>query len=158
MLENRAEIPAQSPPPARGKQRLCTLESLDGRTVAARRARELATCFETELGGNVTASQRIAVERAAALVAIAEDARARRLAGEPDVSLEDLVRIDNAAARAVKALGIKAAAPKVPSIREYIASLALLPPAAPSTPAPPTEPAGAEAHQAPAGEAGKASG
>jgi hypothetical protein len=105
MLANRGEIPVESPPPPRRKQRLCTIESLDGRTIAARRARELARGFAAELGGSVTASQRLAIERAAALVALAEDARARRLAGDTAVSLEDIVRTDNAAARAVKALG-----------------------------------------------------
>jgi hypothetical protein len=107
MLANRAEIPAEPAPPPRGKQRLRTIDSLDGRTIAARRARELANGFATELGGTITASHRLAIERAAALVSLAEDAQARRLAGEPGISLEDVVRVDNAAARAVKALGIK---------------------------------------------------
>src|SRR5271154_2252681 len=110
MAANCSEITAESRPPARGKQRLCTIESLDGRTIAARRARDLAKGFEAELGGMITASQHLAIERAAALVAIAEDAKARRLAGDQGVTLDDVVRVDGAAARAVKALGIKPAA------------------------------------------------
>jgi hypothetical protein len=122
MLANRAEIPAKSPPLPCGKQRLRTIESLDGRTIAARRARELAQAFQAEFGGTVSATQRFAIERAAALVALAEDAKARRLAGEMAVSLEDIVRTDNAAARAVKALGKPGAAiPAPPTPAEYLA-------------------------------------
>jgi thioesterase domain-containing protein len=107
MLANNAEMTAGSPPLGRGKARLLTLDAIDGRTIAARRARELARGFEAELGGSLSVSRRLAVERAAALVAIAEDAQARRLASDPAVSLEDLVRIDNTAVRAVRLLGLK---------------------------------------------------
>jgi hypothetical protein len=116
------QIPVVSSPVARRKAQLCTLSALDGRTVAARRARELAKGFEAELGGTVTVSRRFAIERAAALVALAEDAKARRLAGDAAITLEDVVRVDNAAARAVKALGIKPGAPaKVPTLQEHLA-------------------------------------
>jgi hypothetical protein len=122
MLVNCAEIPAESSPIARGKQRLLTLDAMDGRTIAARRARELARGFEAELGGSLSVSQRAAIERAATLIAVAEDARARRLAGDQAVTLDDVVRVDGAAARAVKALGIKpGAAPKPPTLVEYLA-------------------------------------
>jgi hypothetical protein len=121
MLANNAEIQAGSPPASRGKVRFLTLEGLDGRTVAARRAAQLAKGFEAELGGTLTATQRLAVEQASALAAIAEDAQARRLAGDMAISLEDLVRATNAATRAVKALGIKpaAAAPAPPSLASW---------------------------------------
>jgi hypothetical protein len=89
------QIPVVSSPVARRKAQLCTLSALDGRTVAARRARELAKGFEAELGGTVTVSRRFAIERAAALVALAEDAKARRLAGDAAITLEDVVRVDN---------------------------------------------------------------
>jgi hypothetical protein len=122
MLANSAEIPVERPQLPRGKHRLCTIESLDGRTIAARRARELARGFQAEFGGTASPTQRFAIERAAALVALAEDAKARRLAGDVSVSLEDVVRTDNAAARAVKALGIKSGAPpKAPTLAEHLA-------------------------------------
>jgi hypothetical protein len=105
MLANNAEMPAEHPPVFRGKARLLTLDGMDGRTVAARRARELARGFEAELGGTLTPTQRIAIERAAALTAIAEDAQARRLAGDLAISLEDVVRTTNASTRAVRQLG-----------------------------------------------------
>jgi hypothetical protein len=124
-MANRAEIPAERRVDARRKLRLCTLDSLDGRTIAARRARELAAAFEAELGDTLSAGQRIAIERAAALVAIAEDAKARRLAGDRGVTLDDIVRVDGAAARAVKALGIKpGAGPKPPILAEHLAQRA----------------------------------
>jgi hypothetical protein len=107
MLASRAEIPTECTPPRGRKHRLFTVSALDGRTVAARRAKELAAGFAAELGSTITATQRFAIERAAALVALSEDAKARRLSGDPTISLEDLIRVDNAAGRAVKALGIK---------------------------------------------------
>jgi hypothetical protein len=124
MLANNAEMPAGSPAVGRGKVRFLTLEGLDGRTIAARRAAQLAKGFEAELGGTLSATQRLAVEQASALAAIAEDAQARRLAGDMTISLEDLVRATNAATRAVRALNIQpAAAPTPPaSPAEYLAS------------------------------------
>jgi hypothetical protein len=154
MLANNAEVPAESPPVARGKVRLLTLEAMDGRTVAARRARELARGFEAELGRTLSSTQRLAVERAAALVAIAEDAQARRLAGDPAVSLEDLVRVDNAAQRAVRQLGIKApgvAAPAPLSPAAYLAGRAGASEASVASPE-------GNTHPEPPHEAGEASG
>jgi hypothetical protein len=93
---------------ARRKAHLHTLETLDGRTVAARRANELAGVFEADMGAaGKTAGGRMAARRAAVLVAIAEDTAARRLAGEADVSVDDVVRADGAASRAIRALDIK---------------------------------------------------
>jgi len=89
------------------KLRLVGLNDLDGRTSAARRAHALAAALTEELGGNPTTSQGAAIERAATLVALAEDVRSRRLAGDQSISLEDLVRVDAAADRAVRRLGIK---------------------------------------------------
>jgi hypothetical protein len=125
VLANSVEIPAKRSRHMRGKTRLRTIQALDGRTLAAKRAHELAQGFVCELGGTITASQRLAIERAAALAALSEDAQARRLSGSPDITLEDLVRIDNAAMRAVKALGIKpAAAPKPSILAEHLAGRA----------------------------------
>lgn len=107
--------------PVTGKLRLATVRDLDGRTRASRRARELAAGFERDLGGDMSPGRRLAIERAAAMVALAEDAQARRLAGDQTVSLEDVVRIDNAAARAVKAIGIKLGQPVHVPLRERLA-------------------------------------
>jgi hypothetical protein len=98
-----AEIAADPVPTIRGKQRLQTLAHLDQRTRASRRAHELVAAFEAEIGSKITTSQRLAIERAAMLTAIAEDAKARRLAGEA-ISINDIVRADGAAHRALKAV------------------------------------------------------
>lgn len=96
------------PAPKAGKTRLKTIAALDGRTVAARRAAALAATFAAELGGELSDVQRMAVQNAAALTAIAEDAQTRRLAGERNVSLDDVVRAASAARRAVRDLGLDA--------------------------------------------------
>ena len=133
MLENAAKSSADTcrmqagkavdlRPKAGGKLRLLTLSDLDGRTAAAKRARSLAAALADELGGAITASQGAAVERAATLVALAEDVRSRRLAGDvKSVSLEDLVRVDAAADRALRRLGLKRTeAPPTMTIRDVL--------------------------------------
>ena len=104
------------------KARLIAVRHLDGRTRAAKRARKLATKFEREIGGKITTAMRIAIERAAGLVVVAEDARARRLSGDIAISLEDLVRCDRVAASAVRALGLdkrrEPAKPSMPPLSE----------------------------------------
>ena len=107
----------------RRKLRIITLGHLDGRTRARKRADALAAAFAAGLGGQITDAQRLAVYNAAALTAIAEDAKARRLSGDTTVSLEDLVRLDNVAARAVKQLGIGRRRPGRPTqtLSEYLA-------------------------------------
>jgi len=123
MQAKAAEIDADRAPAVRGKQRLCTVADLDGRTRAARRARELAKAFEDEIGGTISASQRLAIERAAALVALSEDAKARRLAGDRDISLDDVVRVDGAAQRAVKALALdRKRQPAIMTLRDRLAA------------------------------------
>jgi hypothetical protein len=117
-----AEKLANSAPEGGPKLRLLGLHNLDGRTVAARRAASLTAAFTQELGGELSVSQAAAVERAAMLVTIAQDARARRLASDESISLEDLVRVDAAADRAVRRLGFKAAQPKRQNLREYLAA------------------------------------
>src|SRR5438445_10136580 len=77
---------------------------IDGRTVLARRSRELAAAFAAALGGQLTEVQSAAVQRAAEMVALAEVARAQAIrAGHPDP--DGLVRIAAAASRALRMLG-----------------------------------------------------
>ena len=104
MASDATVIPAKIVTRA-GKLRLMTLDHLDARTAAARRAIALAEAFAAELG-DLTPMQRIRVETAAALSAIAEDAQTRRLAGDASITLDDLVRAVSAARRAVRDLGI----------------------------------------------------
>lgn len=99
---------------------------LDGRTLVARRRRELIDVYTTALGGPAALSegQVIDVRKAAELSALAEQARARAMregltdAGE----ISAMVRLESTAARAVRSLNIKQDAnPKPPSIAEYAA-------------------------------------
>jgi hypothetical protein len=107
------------------------VHGVDGRSVLMRRRRDLIAIFVDALGGEgaLSAAGMLSVTRAADAVAIAEDHRARALRGEP-VVLDDLVRLENAASRAVKALGIKRTArDATPSLHEYLAATAEAKPA-----------------------------
>ena len=64
----------ESPPVSLRRLRLFTVHSFDGRSRASKRARAIAAELVRALGGNVTTLQQQAVERAAMLTAIAEEA------------------------------------------------------------------------------------
>jgi hypothetical protein len=108
-------------PPSRGG-------TLDGRTLVARRRRELIDIYIAALGGPASLSegQRLDIRKAAELTALAEQARARAMReGTSDASeLSAMIRLEGMAARAVRALNIKpqASQPKPPSLAEYLAS------------------------------------
>jgi hypothetical protein len=87
------------------KVRLQTLSALDGRTVAAKRTFELIETFLKDLGGRASAGDMLSIRNAAMLVAILEDAAAKQLAGET-TDTDQLVRLSNAARRAVAALNL----------------------------------------------------
>jgi hypothetical protein len=97
---------ANRPKTIRGKTVLVTLDHLDGRTIASKRARDLAAAYEAALGPGITETQRQAARTAGMLVAMAEDATARRLAGDTAISIDDVVRAQGCADRAVKRLGL----------------------------------------------------
>jgi hypothetical protein len=80
--------------------------------------------FEAELGGALTDTQRLAVSRAAVMVAIAEDARIRKLNGATDITFTDLVRLDHVSALAVSALGIgrQRESDRGPTLADYVKS------------------------------------
>lgn len=70
-------------PAVNGKLRgLMTIEDLDGRTLAARRAKDLIAAIEEDMGGDLTVSQRQLVQHAAILGAMVEDLATRWLLGE----------------------------------------------------------------------------
>jgi hypothetical protein len=83
------------------KSRLLTVTSLDGRTRARRIVKQLIAQYQRQLGGQFTAEQKLAAERAAVLGALTLDAEARALIADPKApSLEDCVRLENAWRRA----------------------------------------------------------
>jgi hypothetical protein len=102
------------------------LRGHSGTSPAGRRRRDLVQSFVDALGGldNLTPVQLADVRRAAELTALAEETRAKALCeGTGAVDLAALVRLEGAASRAVRALGIKSgpSAPKTPTIEEYTA-------------------------------------
>jgi hypothetical protein len=119
---------------------------VDHRHPVARRARKIAASFAAQIGRDLSPAEHAAVLRAGELIAISEDARARRLSGDASVSLDDLVRVDSAARRALKDLGLKppGAAKPGPNLAEYLRSKYGAPGSAPTgsaaSVAPPDEP------------------
>lgn len=101
---------------------------LDGRTLVARRRRELIDIYTTALGGPAALSegQRIDIRRAAELVALSEAARARAMReGTGDASeLSAMIRLESTAARAVRALNIKTGVGNVEPVADLQAYLA----------------------------------
>jgi hypothetical protein len=94
------------------KARLMTAAHLDRRTRGGKRARKLAAELARGWDG-ITPVQRHAIERAAMWCAIAEDLAARRLAGQL-IPLDDVLRAEGVAKRAVKAVLAERPEPPVP--------------------------------------------
>jgi hypothetical protein len=97
---------------SRRKARLMTAAHLDRRTRGGKRARNLAAELARGWDG-ITPVQRHAIERAAMWCAIAEDHAARRLAGQL-IPLDDVLRAEGVAKRAVKAVLAERPAPPAP--------------------------------------------
>src|SRR5262245_9122213 len=83
--------------------RLRTVHDLDRRTRSYRKAMAVVAELTEALGGNLTPSQRLAVEHVAMLETIAADLVARQIAGL-SVNLDEALRAGNAARRARKAV------------------------------------------------------
>jgi hypothetical protein len=93
------------------------------RTRGGKRAAALVKQFMCELGiVEPTTVQRLAIERAACLQALSEDTLLRKVGGDTAITSDELIRIDHAAERALKALGIgiKAEAEPTPSLADII--------------------------------------
>jgi hypothetical protein len=102
---------------------------LDGRTLVARRRRELIDIYADALGGpaGLSAGQLIDIRKAAELTALAEAARGKAMReGLTDAAeMSAMVRLESTAARAVRALNITAAGASKPrSLADHIAARA----------------------------------
>lgn len=129
VLENTLQIPAR---PAGDEGRITSRSvrgaSLDGRTAAARRVKVLIAGFVAQLGGAavVDAAILVACRRAAELAVVAEERRRQALRGEA-IDLAELVKIEGAADRATRRLGLDRYQRKPtagPDLRSYLASKA----------------------------------
>ena len=113
---------ADPPPTPTGKTRLLTLGHLDGRTAAARRARELIEAIEADLGGadRLSEGSRQLVQRAAVLGAYIENCEARWLGGQV-VDLSDYLAAINAQRRVLATIGLDRRARNVtPTVAQYV--------------------------------------
>lgn len=92
----------------KGKMRLVTLDALDGRTRASRRARELIEAIEQDLGGadRLSEGSRQLVQRAAVLGTFIENCEAQWLAGET-VELSDYLAAINSQRRVLATIGLE---------------------------------------------------
>jgi hypothetical protein len=104
--------------------RLSTLSQLDGRTNAAREARDLAAALERDTGGDPSAALRVLIEQGACLSALCGDYAKRFLSGglrQEEVpswlsSLNNLRRV-------LETIGLERHAKDViPDLREYVSA------------------------------------
>jgi hypothetical protein len=102
------------------KLRFLTLDKLDGRTLAARKARDLLSGIETDLGGDLTAAKRELAQRAAVMGAYLEDWEARWLSGEPVTDVANYLAAANNQRRMFETLGLDRKARDV-SLDSYLA-------------------------------------
>jgi hypothetical protein len=99
-------------PAAKRGRRLLTAAHLDRRTRGSKRARSIAAELARGWDG-ITTVQQQAVERAGMWCAIAEDLAARRLAGQL-IPLDDVLRAEGVAKRAVRAVLAERPVPPTP--------------------------------------------
>jgi hypothetical protein len=108
----------------KGKMRLITLDHIDGRTAAAKRARQLMETIEADLGGadRLSEGSRQLVQRAAVLGTYIENCEAMWLAGET-VELGDYLAAINSQRRVLATIGLERCARDVSelSLSDYIA-------------------------------------
>jgi hypothetical protein len=128
MSDNRCEMLANRTVPASNpllNRAALTNDPLrvraDGRTPQGRRTRDLYRSYFDAIGRPGNPAIQASVLAAAELMVAAERARAEFLAGRGDV--EQIVRLENLAARSVRRLGIKAGAAVAPppTPAEYLA-------------------------------------
>jgi hypothetical protein len=116
---------AARPPAIRAAitNRPLTLRNVDGRTMAARRYRDICLALSDDLGGQDKLSEpsKILVRQAAALSVQTETLQSKIIAGV-DVDLEQLTRLSNVLGRTLQRLGLKKPAPpRGPTLAELLA-------------------------------------
>jgi hypothetical protein len=99
--------------------------SIDKRYVLGRRVKQLTATFRERLGLDADADLLLlaAVERAAQLQALAEEAAARALRADPNVAYDDVVRLSRLAEHAVRRLHLdRRNATQKPKLSDYLAA------------------------------------
>jgi hypothetical protein len=120
-------VTAEPAPTRRAKTSNNPLSRINGNTRRGRRFSDLLRSYLRAMGNPVEANRQADAIAAAELKCAAEDLRARLLAG-PNAGLADveqIIRLENAADRAVRKLRIEpGAAPAGPTLEEHLAKLA----------------------------------
>jgi hypothetical protein len=89
----------------RAKRKVLPRSPFDHRTRQGKRALELAAAFRARLNADpVDTVLGAAIEKAARLIALSEDASAKALNGDPRITLDDVVRLARLSDLAVKRL------------------------------------------------------
>jgi hypothetical protein len=102
------QLPHRARRTRKGRARLLTLDSLDGRTAAAHAVRQNIDTLTSDLGGDdqLSEGQRQLVQRAAVCGAIIADFEARWVAGEP-IPLNEYLAAVNVQRRVLATLGLE---------------------------------------------------
>jgi hypothetical protein len=116
-LITAAPEPSSQPPRHRKRDRRRSLTRIDMRSRLGKLS-ELKLLFSGAIGGELSPVKKLKVERASQLSALAEQMRGDHLRGKP---AGDLVRVERAAADAVKALGELEPRPRAKSLAEVLA-------------------------------------
>jgi hypothetical protein len=119
------EVPHNPGRKKRPKQRRLSRSPFDQRTRAGRRAVELAKSFRARLNPDPSDVPLLAaIEKAARLCALSEDASARALNADPRITLDDVVRLARLSDLAVKRLHLeRVKQSQGPDLRSYLAEL-----------------------------------
>jgi hypothetical protein len=110
--------------PSDAPVRLLTLDRLDKRTLAAKRAHALVDAMVTDLGGDPSTSQMILIRQLAMATALVEHLQATWLTGG-EICVAECTTLANSISRIAGQLGLARVAKDVsPSIRDIVASIA----------------------------------
>jgi hypothetical protein len=103
-------------------RRLKSIDDIDQRTVAGRRAIQLVSAIEQDLGGvdNLSACTKQLIQRAAVLAAMIESSEAQWLSGKP-IDLSNLLAAIGVQRRVLISLGLERRTRIVPSLNEWLA-------------------------------------
>ena len=122
-IENATVTRAAPAKPKPNKRRARV--SVDKRFAVGRRVKQLAITFRERLNLNVDGDPLLlaAVERAARLTALAEQASARALSGDPAVAYDDVVRLNRLSELALRRLRLdQRHAQTTPTLSTYLAA------------------------------------
>jgi len=114
-------ITAPRPKPRRKRDRRRTLTQIDMRSRLGKRIAELKNLFTAATGNDPSPVLRMRIKLAAELSALAEQARGNLMRGE---RAGDVLRLERAAASAVRGLGELERKPKPPTLAEVLAQAA----------------------------------